>query len=127
MTARKNLGMGLDLLLNASNNRNFPNTGKTDLAKATSIFEKAVQEEEKANLFEAYYQYRKLIDYLEGNPCIDNNDLSRLISEAMNNLAILLYENGQADAACSYLKQAADICPENQVAMENLEIILEGE
>lgn len=126
MIDRKNLGMGLDLLLNASNNRNFPSSEKTDLEKANLMFEKAIQEEEKGNILEAYYQYRKVIDYFEDYSSVEKN-ASALLSETFNNMAIILYENGQADAARSYLRQATSICSENQVARENLEILLQEE
>ncbi|MEN6327834.1 MAG: tetratricopeptide repeat protein [Syntrophomonas sp.] len=119
MENKKSLGKGLDLLLKATSNQ-VKKSEDIDLNRIQLLFEQAITEDEKGQLFEAYYLFRKVIDSLES--CLDLKlpGSAKLYSEACNNLAIILYESGDDQGAVKYLEQALKIWPDNSTARENL-------
>ena len=123
MAANKHLGKGLDLLLSATAQPLIKKDEEIDILHAERIFSEGLKADEEGNLYEAYYQYRNLINYLETRLALPNKDVCLLASQAFNNAAIILYEAGRGQEAIVYLLRACDICPDNGVARENLELI----
>ncbi|WP_054695982.1 hypothetical protein [Syntrophomonas palmitatica] len=58
MAAKKNLGMGLDLLLSAAETKKQLES----IEEAQRLFAMAIDFDEEGNCLEAYYYYRKMID-----------------------------------------------------------------
>ncbi|MGE5391334.1 MAG: hypothetical protein ACM3PE_09760 [Deltaproteobacteria bacterium] len=123
MAANKHLGKGLDLLLSATAQPLLKRDEEIDILRVERIYSEALKADEEGNLYEAYYQYRNLIDYLETRLALHNKAVCLLASQAFNNAAIILYEAGRGQEATVYLRRACDICPDNEVARENLELI----
>lgn len=121
MVNKKNLGMGLDLLLTTADGK------KTLLSDAIStnkiLLGLAVDKDEKGEVFEAYYLYRRVIDCLEEPKHSDSPELCLLASQALNNAAIILFENENHEIARQYLLRAIKLDPANQTALENLKAI----
>lgn len=127
MTAKKKLGMGLDLLLSAveaGSDRFGESMVPTEIK---SLYEAAVDQDEKDNSLEAYHLYRRVTEIYETLTIEQTFGVHRVVSQAFNNLAIILYENGQHDQAIKYLKRALEIWPENTTAQENFAAIKEGQ
>lgn len=118
----KGLGMGLDLLLKASNTAGLQTHTGEDLEQAGDCFSRALQEEEKDHFLEAYHLYRR-VEELVGANAAEDAEKSWLCSRALNNAAAILNENGQWEEARIYLEKALEICPDNQVAEENLALL----
>ena len=126
MTTRRRLGMGLDLLLTAASSQVKGEGGEKSWAYLEEYYEKALQEEEKGNSFEAYYFYRRIIDAFEEGRDKNAPEVRQLVSQALNNAAVLFFENGQAELAAVFLQRAVEICPQNAVAKENLALLRSG-
>ncbi|MEN6489566.1 MAG: hypothetical protein ABFD66_11935 [Smithella sp.] len=122
MGNKKSLGKGLDLLLKANSNQ-VRTTEEIDLTRLQLLFEQAVAEDEKGQIFEAYYLFRRVIDSLEACLGLKIPGSAKLYSEACNNVAIILYESGNVLGAVNYLEQALKIWPDNGTARENLSAI----
>lgn len=123
MANKKNLGMGLDLLLTAVDERTIKSKNKMVLTRARTLFARAITEDEKGNLFEAYHLYRQVMECLEQPLSIDLSELHLLVSQSLNNIAIILYDSGRTDLAGTFLSKALELCPDNQTARENYQII----
>lgn len=123
MNAKKNLGLGLDLLLSAAGSQHLNSREEEKLKLAKALFTDAMIEDGKGRSFEAYYLYRRVVDILESQLGPNIPGTAQLVSRACNNLAIILYENGDCQGALAYLQKALAIHPENQTARENLEAI----
>ncbi len=139
MAGKRNLGMGLDLLLTAvatpiasvRMHQEYPQgegnkAGSREASvrsNAIASMAQAIEEEEKGNIFEAYHFYRRVIDYLKEPGLTNPPELCRLVSQALNNAAVILCENGNSESAQAYLIQALKLHPDNQVARENLQAL----
>lgn len=123
MKRKTKLGMGLDLLLTANSSGNDKQQNKQDLSQAKLLFAQAVIEDENARIFEAYYLYHRVVDILEPQQALAEHELLLMISQAYNNMSVILYENEEERTALEYLKKAVTACPENKTARENLEQI----
>lgn len=122
MAANKHLGKGLDLLLSAGGKPVNEVREKLDTAYLDKLFAQALAADDGGQTYEAYHLYRTLIDYVEARPAVDDPAVGRLVSQALNNAAIILHEAGHKREAQEYLKQACSMCPENEVARENLSL-----
>ncbi len=111
--------MGLDLLLSPADPRK---QAVTNLEEVRQLFARAMDLDEEGNYLEAYHYYRKVIDCLYKHD-IFQDDLSVLLSQAFNNAAIILYDNGRLEMAIEYLQKAVAVTPNNQVAKDNLKLI----
>lgn len=127
MTTRKCLGMGLDVLLSSADRRANRLNDRLDIALVRLTFNKALDEDEKGNMFEAYYLYRRVIDKMEEFPLSTVPELCRMVSQALNNAAIILFESGDVAKAHDLLVKAVNICPDNHTASENLKSLTKGE
>ncbi|MGE5423658.1 MAG: tetratricopeptide repeat protein [Ignavibacteriales bacterium] len=127
MTAKKKLGMGLDLLLSAVETGSDRFGESMVPTEIKSLYEAAVDQDEKDNSLEAYHLYRRVTEIYETLTIEQTFGVHRVVSQAFNNLAIILYENGQPDQAIKYLKRALEIWPENTTAQENFAAIKEGQ
>jgi tetratricopeptide (TPR) repeat protein len=115
----KNLGMGLELLLSSSEPRQEGE--EQAIRDAESLFKKALNEDENGQQFEAYYYYRQVIDCLEPFLSLKQEAAKDLLSQACNNTAVILFENGAIKEAQAYLEKGLQANPRNQVARENLQ------
>lgn len=115
---RKGLGMGLDLLLKASSNTTVHAPRAGDTAQVKEWLDKALEYDDKGFFLEAYYYYRLII---ERAPL--EEPASQIISQALNNAATILFDNGHKQAACGYLEKALACWPENTTARDNLEML----
>lgn len=123
MAAKKHLGKGLDLLLSASSGKTADETReKIETIHIERLFSKALTADDEGNNYEAYYLYRTLVDYVQTRLPVDDQAVSLLTSQAMNNAAIILHEAGYNREAREFLQQACDVCPNNEIARENLKI-----
>jgi len=123
MAVKRNLGMGLDLLLTAGEGNTSPARDSLNIKSAASLMARAIEEDEKGNIFEAYHLYRRVIDCQE-NPVLRGlPSMSALAAQALNNVAVILCENGKPESAQVFLTQALHLQPDNQVALENLQLI----
>lgn len=123
MAANKHLGKGLDLLLSASAQPIREKTANIDARKVEKSFSAALQAEEEGNLYEAYYLYRRIVDSIPASALSRDEAVCMIVSQALNNAAIILYEAARLQEAKGLLLQACEICPANDVARENLELI----
>lgn len=121
--AKKNLGIGLDVLLTATSGQQKTSL-KSILTRVQTLFGQALEHDEIGDSYEAYYLYRQVIDLLNTGEQ-DTPEVSELISRTYNNLAIILFESGQTEKAVSYLQLAIDIYPPNRTAIENMKLIRE--
>ncbi|MGI5920898.1 MAG: hypothetical protein ACOX6I_04105 [Syntrophomonadaceae bacterium] len=119
MAAKKNLGMGLDLLLTAVDEEKTGWHNQSIMDRAQTWYRKAVSEDEKGNVFEAYHLYRQVIDLLENPPSVRLPEFESVVSQSFNNAAIILYDAGWLDMACTFLRRAMEVYSENQTAREN--------
>ena len=119
MSRMKNLGMGLELLLSSSEPRQEGE--EQALRDAESLFKKALNEDENGQQFEAYYYYRQVIDCLEPFLSLQQEAAKDLLSQACNNAAVILFENGDLKEAQAFLEKGLQANPRNQVARENLQ------
>lgn len=119
MSRMKNLGMGLDLLLSSTEPRQEGE--EQAIRDAESLFKKALNEDENGQQFEAYYYYRQVIDCLEPFLSLKQEAAKDLLSQACNNTAVILFENGAIKEAQAYLEKGLQANPRNQVARENLQ------
>lgn len=115
---RKGLGMGLDLLLKASSNTPVRASQSGDTAQVKEWLEKALEHDEKGFFLEAYYYYRLII---EKDPV--DESANKILSQALNNAATILYENGCKEAACGYLEKALAHWLDNTTARDNLKML----
>jgi len=122
MAANKHLGKGLDLLLSAGGKAVNEVREKLDTAYLDKLFARALAADDGGQTYEAYHLYRTLIDYIAARPSVDDPAVSLVASQALNNAAIILHEAGHKREAQEYLRQACDICPDNEVARENLSL-----
>ena len=104
MSRMKNLGMGLELLLSSSEPRQEGE--EQAIRDAESLFKKALNEDENGQQFEAYYYYRQVIDCLEPFLSLKQEAAKDLLSQACNNTAVILFENGAIKEAQAYLEKA---------------------
>lgn len=119
MAAKKNLGIGLDILLTATQGQHDATSDQSVLNQAQLLFTRALEQDEKGDTYEAYHLYRQVIDLLDtGVP-----EISELVSRACNNLAVILFESSKTEKAINYLQQAIDIYPRNRTALENMMLI----
>jgi cellulose biosynthesis protein BcsQ len=82
-----------------------------------------VEEDEKGNIFEAYYLYRQVIESMEESLSADIPELYSVVSQSFNNAAIILYDAGKTELARNFLHKAIEICPDNITAQENCQLI----
>ena len=125
MAGKRNLGMGLDLLLTVGEGKKAQSHETSVLRSAIASMAQAIDEDEKGNIFEAYHFYRRVIDYLKESGLSNPPELCGLVSQALNNAAVILCENGKLESAQDYLTQALKLYPDNQVARENLQALRE--
>lgn len=124
MAKSRNLGMGLELLLTAGQIKGTPGQpGTIDLVRET--MNQALLEDEAGNICEAYYLYRKLLDYSESALFDKDAELAALLSQACNNAAIILYEQGRLEIARQFLQKSLAIQPHNSIAQMNLDLLSE--
>ncbi|PKM75811.1 MAG: hypothetical protein CVU90_15730 [Firmicutes bacterium HGW-Firmicutes-15] len=139
MAGKRNLGMGLDLLLTAaatsiesnSEHQAYPQgdgnkVQSREEAVRNSVIAsmaQAIDEDERGNIFEAYHLYRLVIDQLKQSRLGNQPELCAIISQALNNAAVILCEYGKSESAAAYLSQAVKLQPSNQVAKENLQAL----
>ncbi|MEQ8174304.1 MAG: hypothetical protein ABRQ26_04460 [Syntrophomonadaceae bacterium] len=115
---RKGLGMGLDLLLKASSNTPVRTVQAEDTAPIKEWLDKALEYDEDGFFLEAYYYYRLII---ERSPA--EEPASQVLSQALNNAATILFDNGFKEAACTYLEKALACWPDNTTARDNLKML----
>ncbi len=120
MGGRKGLGMGLDMLLAPS--ETGPGKEKLALGEAKSYFVMAQDRDESGQELEAFYYYRRVIDSLE--PASLRKEANELLSQAYNNAAVIQFEHGAVKEARDYLEKALQVIPQNKVARENLQVII---
>lgn len=126
MAKNRNLGMGLDLLLAAGAPGKISDLDAGQLGRSQKIMQQALQEDETGNACEAYYLYRRLMDDLQNHSVKKNEELSAILSQAYNNAAIILYEQGNDKQARDFLHKSLAIRPNNVIAKENLAQLLNG-
>lgn len=122
MAVKKNLGIGLDVLLTSMQGQQEPGAGRSVLNRAQLYFGKALEQDERGNSFEAYYLYRQVIDLFNTGEH-DITELSQIISRSCNNIAVILFESDQTENAISFLQRAIDIYPQNRTALENMKAV----
>lgn len=122
MVASKHLGKGLDLLLSAGGKVANEVREKLDTAYLDKLFARALAADDGGQTYEAYHLYRTLLDYIEARPPADEPAVGLIVSQALNNAAIILHEAGHKREAQEYLRQACATCPDNEVARENLSL-----
>ena len=123
MAKNRSLGMGLDLLLTAGEARQASGREDVNISQAREIMDQALKQDEEGKFLEAYYLYRKLIDLLPDRSGADQEEGSAILSQALNNVAILLFEHGEVEKSCLYLDRSLSVQPDNRVAASNLEQI----
>lgn len=122
MAVKKNLGIGLDVLLTSMQGQQEPAAGRSVLNRAQLYFGKALEQDGRGNSFEAYYLYRQAIDLFNTGEH-DITELSQIISRSCNNIAVILFESDQTENAISFLQRAIDIYPQNRTALENMKAV----
>lgn len=115
---RKGLGMGLDLLLKASSNTPVRAARDGDAAPFKEWLDKALEHDEEGFFLEAYYYYRLIIERAAVEEAAD-----QVLSQAFNNAATILFDNGCKEAACAYLEKALACWPDNKTARDNLKML----
>jgi tetratricopeptide (TPR) repeat protein len=123
MAGKRNLGMGLDLLLKANEGNKAESHKESVRSSAIASMAQAIEEDEKGNIFEAYHFYRRVIECLKEPGLINSPELCGLVSQALNNAAVILCENGKSESARTYLIQAIKLHPDNEIARENLQAL----
>ncbi|NLX02959.1 MAG: tetratricopeptide repeat protein [Syntrophomonadaceae bacterium] len=123
MAVKKNLGIGLDVLLTATQGQYEKKSEENILAQAEALFGRALEEDKMGDSFEAYYLYRQVVDLLD-TPESSLPELSELVSRSLNNIAVILADNSRIEEALSFLQQALEVYPQNQTAVENMKLIL---
>lgn len=118
MAVKKNLGIGLDVLLSATQGQYETKPEENMLTRAEELFARALEQDEMGDSFEAYYFYRQVIDLLDAESNIP--ELSELLSRSLNNIAVILADNSHIEEALSFLQQALEVYPKNQTAAENM-------
>jgi len=121
MAGKKNLGMGLDVLLTAVEKP--PRSNDNLLSKYDTLLATAVEKDDRGEFLEAYHLYCLVIDMLEENVLTRHPELASLVSQALNNAAVILFEHNFAKQAREYLEKALKMDPNNQTARENLSLI----
>jgi tetratricopeptide (TPR) repeat protein len=122
MAVKKNLGIGLDVLLTATQGQYDTKPEESILAQAEALFGRALEQDEMGDSFEAYYYYRQIVDLLD-TPNSNVPELSELLSRSLNNIAVILADNSRIEGALSFLQQALEVYPQNQTAIENMKLI----
>lgn len=125
MAKTKKLGMGLDLLLTAAAEKDTAAVARVNNNQVNEMFNEALKQDEAGNFLEAYYLYRRLIDWAEGDSCLKDGETPSLVSQALNNVAIILYECGCAREACVFLGKSLAVDPDNQTALSNINLLKE--
>lgn len=115
---RKGLGMGLDLLLKASNNTPVRASQPGDADQVEEWLDKALEHDEKSFFLEAYYYYRLIIE----RAAVEETT-RQVLSQALNNAATILFDNGFKEPACAYLEKALACWPDNATARDNLKML----
>ena len=122
MAVKKNLGIGLDVLLTATQGQYDTKSEESILAQAEALFGRALEQDEIGNSLEAYYFYRQVVDLLDV-PESNLPEVSELLSRSLNNIAVILADNFRIEEAISFLQQALKVYPKNQTAVENMKLI----
>jgi tetratricopeptide (TPR) repeat protein len=122
MAVKKNLGIGLDVILTATQGQYDTKPEESILAQAEALFGRALEQDEMGDSFEAYYYYRQIVDLLD-TPNSNVPELSELLSRSLNNIAVILADNSRIEGALSFLQQALEVYPQNQTAIENMKLI----
>lgn len=122
MAVKRNLGIGLDVLLTATQGQYDIKPEENILAQAEALFGRALEEDKMGDSFEAYYLYRQVVDLLD-TPESNIPGLSELVSRCLNNIAVILADNSRTERALSLLQQALEVYPQNQTAIENMKLI----
>lgn len=123
MAVKKNLGIGLDVLLTATQGQYDTKSEENIITRAEELFNKALEQDETGNSFEAYYFYRQVVDLLDA-PESNVPEVSQLLSRSLNNIAVILADNSRIKEALSFLQQALEVYPQNQTAVENMKLIM---
>ncbi len=121
MAKNKKLGMGLDLLLTATEANEIAPRAELSPGWAREIIDQALQLDAEGSFLEAYYLYRTIIDNEQEVVLLQKQDESLLLSQALNNAAIILYEHGNRQQAYTYLEKAVILDPDNNIARSNLD------
>lgn len=122
MAVKKNLGIGLDVLLTATQGQYETKPEENVLAQAEVLFGKALEQDKMGDSFEAYYYYRQIVDLLD-TPESNVPEILELLSRSLNNIAVILADNSRTEEALSFLQQALDVYPQNQTAIENMKLL----
>jgi tetratricopeptide (TPR) repeat protein len=122
MAVKKNLGIGLDVLLTATQGQYETKPEENVLTQAEALFGKALDRDKMGDSFEAYYYYRQIVDLLDA-PEPNVPELSELLSRSLNNIAVILADNSYIEGALSFLQQALEVYPKNQTAIENMKLL----
>lgn len=122
MAVNKNLGIGLDVLLTATQGQYDTKPEESILTQAQALFGRALEQDEMGDSFAAYYFYRQVIDLLDTKDP-DTPEISELISRSCNNIAVILFENDQTEKAMGFFQQAIEIYPQNRTAVENMKLL----
>ena len=123
MAVKKNLGIGLDVLLTATQGQYETKSEENIITRAEELFRRALEQDEIGNSLEAYYFYRQVVDLLDV-PESNLPEVSELVSRSLNNIAVILADNSRIEEALSFLQQALEVYPQNQTAVENMKLIL---
>lgn len=115
---RKGLGMGLDLLLKASSSPPVRAARAEDADQLKEWLDKALEHDEEGFCLEAYHYYRLII---EREPA--QGAASQILSQALNNAATILFDNGYREEAGRYLEKALSCWPDNTTARDNLKML----
>jgi tetratricopeptide (TPR) repeat protein len=119
MVYKKSLGMGLDILLAAADpNREKDTRG---LQQVKAMFARAAEEDAGENYLEAYYWYRRVLEYSQNY--VDDAEIRHIFSQSLNNIAVIVCEYGDINKAREYLHRALEIQPDNETARENLSLL----
>lgn len=124
MAGKRNLGIGLDVLLTASQGQFDTKSEDSILVQAEVLFGRALEEDKMGDSFEAYYLYRQVVDLLDTSES-NISELSELVSRSLNNIAVILADNSRTERALSFLQQALEVYPQNKTAVENMKLIRE--
>ena len=65
MAVKKNLGIGLDVLLTATQGQYETKSEENIITRAEELFRRALEQDEIGNSLEAYYFYRQVVDLLD--------------------------------------------------------------
>ena len=122
MAVKKNLGIGLDVLLTATQGQYETKSEENIITRAEELFRRALEQDEIGNSLEAYYFYRQVVDLLDV-PESNLPEVSELLSRSLNNIAVILADNFRIEEAISFLQQALKVYPKNQTAVENMKLI----